>query len=153
MSSDYLQTNVRVRGGAYGCWGGITPDGVICMASYRDPNCQNTIDIYDRTAEYLQKFAEDEEAMVKYIIGTISSKDSPVATSNRGNTALQRYRQGFTFQDIQKDRDEILAATAAQIRQFAPLLASLRDTGTVCVLGGEEKIMESKTKFDNIIRL
>ncbi|MBR4325019.1 MAG: insulinase family protein [Bacteroidales bacterium] len=153
MSSDYLQTNVRVRGGAYGCWGGITPDGIVSMASYRDPNLANTLDIYDRTAEYLQKFCEDEEAMTKYIIGTIATKDSPVATSNRGNTALQRYRQGFTFEEIQQDRYDVLATTAEQIRQFAPMLARLRDTGTVCVLGGDEMIGKSKDLFNNIIRL
>ncbi|MBO7461537.1 MAG: hypothetical protein J6T96_02955, partial [Bacteroidales bacterium] len=71
----------------------------------------------------------------------------------RGRTALQRYRQGYTFEEIQQERNEILASTAQQIRSLAPLMQELRDKGTICVLGGEEKIMESKNLFTNIIRL
>ena len=153
ISSDYLQTNVRVRGGAYGCWGGISSDGVITMSSYRDPNLLKTIDIYDRIPDYLANFNEDEATMVKYIIGTISNKDTPIATSQRGRTALQRYRQGFTFEEIQQERDEILATTAQQIRDYSGMLAKLRDRGTLCILGGEEKIIESKNLFNNIIRI
>ncbi|MBO4771255.1 MAG: insulinase family protein [Bacteroidales bacterium] len=153
LSTDYLQTNVRVRGGAYGSWGGISPDGIACMSSYRDPNLQNTIDVYDNIPAYLANFDADEDAMTKYIIGTISNKDMPVATSQRGRTALQRYRQGYTFEQIQKERTEILATTAQQIRDLAPLTEQLRDNGTICVLGGEEKVMESKYLFTNIIRI
>lgn len=153
ISSDYLQTNVRVRGGAYGCWGGISSDGVITMSSYRDPNLLKTIEIYDRIPEYLANFNEDEAAMAKYIIGTISNKDTPIATSQRGRTALQRYRQGYTYEEIQQERDEILATTAQQIRDYASMLSKLRDRGTLCVLGGEDKIMESKNLFNNIIRI
>ncbi|MBQ5576112.1 MAG: insulinase family protein [Bacteroidales bacterium] len=153
LSTDYLQTNVRVRGGAYGSWGGITPDGIACLSSYRDPNLQNTIDVYDNIPGYLANFDADDDAMTKYIIGTISNRDMPVATSQRGRTALSRYRQGFTFDQIQQERNEILATTAQQIRDLAPLMAKVRDHGTVCVLGGEEKIMESKDLFNNIIRI
>jgi hypothetical protein len=153
LSTDYLQTNVRVRGGAYGSWGGITPDGIACLSSYRDPNLQNTIDVYDKIPGYLANFDADQDAMTKYIIGTISNKDMPVATSQRGRTALSRYRQGFTFDQIQQERNEILATTAQQIRNLAPLMQLVRDNGTVCVLGGEEKIMESKNLFNNIIRI
>ena len=153
LSTDYLQTNVRVRGGAYGSWGGISPDGIACMSSYRDPNLQNTIDVYDKIPDYLTNFDADEDAMTKYIIGTISNKDMPIPTSQRGRTALQRYRQGYTFEEIQQERNEILASTAQQIRSLAPLMQELRDKGTICVLGGEEKIMESKNLFTNIIRL
>ena len=153
LSTDYLQTNVRVRGGAYGSWGGVSPDGIACMSSYRDPNLKNTVDVYDNIPAYLANFDADEDAMTKYIIGTISNKDMPVATSQRGRTALQRYRQGYTFEQIQQERTEILSTTAQQIRDLAPLMQQVRDNGTICVLGGEEKVMESKNLFTNIIRI
>ncbi len=153
LSSDYLQTNIRVRGGAYGSWGSMTTDGIMLLSSYRDPNLQRTIDAYDNIPNYLRDLDIDDDAMTKYIIGTIASKDMPVATSQRGRTALSRYRQGVTFEDVKRERAQILGTTPQQIRDLITIMEQVRDHGTICVLGGEEKIMECKDKFDKIIRL
>ena len=153
ISTDYLQTNVRVRGGAYGSWSSLCSDGLSILASYRDPNLKETLDIYDKLPEYLENFEADDETMLKYIIGTISGKDQPLATSQRGNLALKRYRQGITFEIVQRDRDEILSTTAADIRKSASTLKTLCEKGIVCVFGSEAKVNESKELFNKIIKL
>ncbi len=153
LSSDYLQNNVRVRGGAYGAWASLLTDGTVMMMSYRDPNLTQTLDIYDHTWEYLENFCEDDDAMLKYIIGTISQKDSPLPTSQRGNVALSRYRTGRTFDKIQRERDEILSTTAQDVRDYARLMRQLSENGAICVFGGEDIINENKNLFKNIIKL
>jgi len=153
LSSDYLQNNVRVRGGAYGGFASLATDGTVMLMSYRDPNLAQTIDVYNHTWEYLENFDEDEDAMLKYIIGTISQKDSPLPTSQKGNVALSRYRTGRTFEKIQRERDEILSTTASDVRAYAKMMRELAENGAICVFGGEDIINENKNLFKNIVRL
>ncbi len=153
LSSDYLQNCVRVRGGAYGSWASLATDGTILMMSYRDPNLGQTIEVYNHVWEYLENFDEDEDAMLKYIIGTISQKDSPITTQQKGNLALNRYRTGRTYEMVQRERDEILSTTAAHIREYAQAMKKLAEEGAVCVFGGEDIINENKNLFKNIIKL
>lgn len=153
LSSDYLQNNVRVRGGAYGSWGNLSSEGTVMLMSYRDPNLTATLDIYNKTWEYLENFDDDEDSMLKYIIGTISQKDSPLPTSQKGSVALQRYRTGRSFQKIQSERNQILSTTAADIRNYAKLMREFAEKGAICVFGGEDIINENKNLFNNIIRL
>ena len=40
----YLHSSVREKGGAYGAGCGINESGIVTMYSYRDPNCDATIE-------------------------------------------------------------------------------------------------------------
>ncbi|MCL1822518.1 MAG: insulinase family protein, partial [Prolixibacteraceae bacterium] len=50
LNTDWLQTQVRVIGGAYGGFCSFNAYGGIYFASYRDPNLKETLDIFDATA-------------------------------------------------------------------------------------------------------
>lgn len=153
LSSDYLQTNVRVRGGAYGGWSYFGYDGLVCFSSYRDPNIKETLDVFDNTIEYLENFNEDDDTMLKYIIGTISSKDQPLTAAQKGQVAINRLIMGRTFDEIQRERDQILNTTAADIRAYADMMRKFKEKSVYCVYGGEEKINENAKLFKNIVKL
>ena len=72
MSYDYLWQNIRVKGGAYGCMSSFKKSGDSFLVSYRDPHLKNTLEVFEKTPEYLRAFTADEREMTKYIIGTIS---------------------------------------------------------------------------------
>ena len=63
LSTDWLQTQVRVVGGAYGGFSGISPTGNVYFASYRDPNLKETFENYDKTPAYLDTFEADSTEM------------------------------------------------------------------------------------------
>ena len=49
LSSKYLHSQIREKGGAYGGGAASNPSsGVFSFYSYRDPNCQQTLDAFDR---------------------------------------------------------------------------------------------------------
>ena len=73
LSYDYLWQNIRVKGGAYGCMCNFNRIGEGYLISYRDPNLEKTIDVYEKVTEYLRNFEADDRDMNKYIIGTISN--------------------------------------------------------------------------------
>ena len=56
LSYDYLWQNVRVKGGAYGCMSGFSRTGEGYFVSYRDPNLERTMEVYEGIADYLRNF-------------------------------------------------------------------------------------------------
>lgn len=153
LSYDYLWNNVRVKGGAYGCMCGFSLNGEGYFTSYRDPNLKETNDIYKNANKYVENFTVDERDMTKYIIGTISSLDTPLTPYTKGARSFIAYVSGITNEDLQRDRDEVLAATEEKIRQLSPIVKAITDAGNICVIGNEEKIEESKDLFTKIENL
>lgn len=119
LSYDYLWINVRVKGGAYGCMNTFLRSGESYFVSYRDPNLSDTLDVYDRIPEYIKSFSPDERDMTKYIIGTFSALDTPMNPEAKGSRSLSAYLEGITYEQIQKERNEILNAQPEDIRRLA----------------------------------
>ena len=153
MSYDYLWTNIRVKGGAYGCMSSFGRTGDSYFVSYRDPNLRATNEVYERVPEYLENFDADEHEMTKYIIGTVSDLDTPLTPFMKGQRSLSAYMSGLSPETVQKERDEVLSATPEQIRALAPLVRSILEEQAICVIGNEEKIKADKDLFMNIQRL
>lgn len=150
MGYDYLWNNIRVKGGAYGCMSGFGREGDSYFVSYRDPNLSKTIEVYEGVVDYIRNFEVDERAMTQYIIGAISSIDTPLTPSTRAIRSLSSYMRGVTEEMVQKSRDELLATDSATIRSLIPYLEALLDDKCLCVVGNEEKINSEKELFMNI---
>ncbi len=148
LSYDYLWINVRVKGGAYGCMNLFGRTGDSYIVSYRDPNLRNTLEIYKGIAGYIRNFDPDERDMTKNIIGTISEMDFPLTPRAKGSRSMSAYLCGETYERIQKERDEVLATTAEDIRNLADLVDSVVKEEKICVFGGEETIEKEASLFD-----
>jgi Zn-dependent M16 (insulinase) family peptidase len=153
MSTDWLQTRIRVIGGAYGGFSSISKNGTIYMASYRDPNLRETLANYEGTVNYLVKFEADSTAMTRYIIGTIANLDYPLTPSEKGDQAFRWYFEKVSRDEVQGDRDAVLATTAADIRNMSDDIARILDQKVFCVYGNDEKIKSDKTLFKNLVTL
>ena len=153
LSYDYLWINVRVKGGAYGCMNTFLRSGESYFVSYRDPNLSDTLDVYDRIPEYIKSFSPDERDMTKYIIGTFSALDTPMNPEAKGSRSLSAYLEGITYEQIQKERNEILNAQPEDIRRLADLVEAVLKKDSICVLGNENMIKESAGLFENVEKL
>lgn len=153
LSYDYLWINVRVKGGAYGCMNTFLRSGESYFVSYRDPNLSDTLDVYDRIPEYIKSFSPDERDMTKYIIGTFSALDTPMNPEAKGNRSLSAYLEGITYEQIQKERNEILNAQPEDIRRLADLVEAVLKKDSICVIGNENMIKESAGLFENVEKL
>lgn len=153
LSYDYLWINVRVKGGAYGCMNTFLRSGESYFVSYRDPNLSDTLDVYDRIPEYIKSFSPDERDMTKYIIGTFSALDTPMNPEAKGSRSLSAYLEGITYEQIQKERNEILNAQPEDIRRLADLVEAVLKKESICVIGNENMIKESAGLFENVEKL
>ena len=147
LSYDYLWQNVRVKGGAYGCMSSFNRIGEGYLVSYRDPNLEKTMEIYEGDVDYLKNFNVDDRDMNKFIIGTISNIDRPMNPAAKGSRSMNLYMNHVSAEMIREERDQILDAQQSDIRALADVLQALLDAHELCVIGSEEKIEEQKEMF------
>ena len=57
--------------------------------------------------------------MTKYIIGTVSELDTPMNAAAKGALCLNAWYTGYTEEDFQREREEILDAGPEEIRRLA----------------------------------
>ena len=150
FSYDYLWTNVRVKGGAYGCMSGFGFGGDSYLLSYSDPNLEKTNEIYEKAPEYVRNFTVSERDMTKFIIGTIGEIDTPMTPVTVGARSFGAYLTHMTVEDYQKERDEIINADEQSIRALADLLQCVLDQNYFCVVGNAGKIQNASAMFDRI---
>ena len=99
-----------------------------------------TLDIYDRTAEFLRGADLGEAELTRNIIGTIGEVDSYRLPDAKGFASMQRHLIGDTDAMRQRMREEMLSTTAADIRNFGDAMAQVAAKGRVVVLGSEQAI-------------
>ncbi|WP_251861993.1 insulinase family protein [Clostridium sp. Marseille-Q2269] len=153
VNYDYLWNRIRVQGGAYGAFASFVKNGNMFFGSYRDPNLVKTIEAYDEAFKYVSQFNPEDREMTKYIIGTISDLDTPLSPAAKGEKSTENYLRKISYEDMQKERDEILSTNKEKIIAFSDIIKDLMKENYICVIGNEDKIKENKDKFNNIINL
>ena len=153
MGYDYLWNNVRVLGGAYGCMSSFGKTGDCYFVSYRDPKLKETMEVYENAAEYIENIELSDRQVLQFIIGTMSDLDVPLTPSAKGDYSLSSYLTNNPYEDIQKDRDEVLSANEEVIRGLGKYIRAFVEDGYLCVVGNAEKIEENKEMFMNVRNL
>ena len=147
MSYDYLWMNVRVKNGAYGCMNSFGKSGDSFFVSYRDPNLAKTVDVFEGVPEYVKEFEADEREMTQFIIGTISELDTPLTPAAKALRSMSAYQTKLGIEDIQRERNEILACNVKSIRALEKYIKAVLEDGYICVVGNEEAIKQEKDRF------
>jgi Zn-dependent M16 (insulinase) family peptidase len=152
LGTSWLWDKVRLQGGAYG--GRCRFDhhsGVFTYLSYRDPNLTATLDIYDRTAEFLNALTLDDAQLTRAIVGTIGDLDFYRLPDAKGYSSMQRYLIGDTDAARRRLRDEVLATTKADFRRFGDVLAQVAANGRVAVLGSEQAMAAANAERPGLL--
>lgn len=141
VRTSWLWEKIRVQGGAYG--GFCLFDrlsGTFTYVSYRDPNLLKTVENFDATARFLKTAELGRDEIQKAIIGTIGEMDTYMLPDTRGYVSLLRRLTGDDDEGRQRMREEVLATTERDFRQFAEVLEKVAEHGIVKVLGSQTSI-------------
>jgi hypothetical protein len=153
LGRDYLTEKIRVQGGAYGAFASFGRDGSLLLASYRDPNLTKTLEAYRGVVDYLKGFSPDERDMTRFVIGAISDRDRPLTPSMRGERAFSNLLTGLEYSQLQKEREDILAATPADLQALAPLVEAVLGQNLLCVYGDEAVLTENQSLFQSLVKV
>lgn len=137
LSRSYLWDRVRVLGGAYGAFCSLDRvTGNFVASSYRDPNVEGTLAIYDTIGDYLARVDLSRDDLTRAIVGTIGDLDIYRLPDAKGAYGLALWMSGETPEDMQRLREEILSTTVEDFHKFAPFMQEAAKKGEACVIGG-----------------
>ena len=148
MSYEYLWQEIRVKGGAYGCMCAFGKSGDSYFVSYRDPNLKSTVEAYEKAADFIEAFDGDERTMTQYIIGAVSELDTPLNPAAKGLRGMSSYLTNQTYEDYQRERDELLGADVNTIHSLAAVIRAFMEDDCLCVVGNDNRLKEDKEMFD-----
>jgi presequence protease len=148
LSREYMWQNVRVLGGAYGGNVSFSPNsGLVGFLSWRDPNIVKTIEVFKGTADYLQGLDMSEDELEKAIIGAIGDLDSYDLPDAKGYKAFLRHVTGYTDDQRQQYRDEVISTTLSDFHRFGDILAKIGADARVAVVGSPDAIDKAEAEL------
>ena len=145
LRGTWLWEKVRVQGGAYGGMCSLDHlSGIFTFFSYRDPNLDKTLAIYDQSSQFLRNLALSEQELSKAIIGAIGDLDAYQLPDAQGYSALVRHLIGMTDERRQKIRDEVLSTAELHFHEFGEALAAAEAASGIIVLGAQDALTSSE---------
>jgi hypothetical protein len=153
LSLEYLWQKIRVENGAYGCGATVGSAKRLDLWSYRDPQIRATLSTYDGAADFLSTLSLGERAVEDYIISCIRGLDNPTTPQAAAYVSDLLYLSGRTDDVLQKERDELLSATLADINALGERMTACVPGRAYCTVGSAESISASAALFDEIIKL
>ncbi|WP_288220388.1 insulinase family protein [uncultured Adlercreutzia sp.] len=153
LSYDFLWTEVRVKGGAYGAGFQTTRSGSSRFYSYRDPRIDETVERFRTSGDWLAGvFNPTESEMDGYVVSTVASLDAPAKARELLRRQDGLYFSGATLEDRARVREEVRAAGMDDVRALASSVDAIAGAGPVCCFGNGEVIRASGEGF-NVVDL
>lgn len=153
LTFDYLWSNIRVKGGAYGCGFRCGFNGNMCFYSYRDPDPKNSLKIYKDTNDYFDSFLKETESIENYIVGTTGDYDPYQSLKTSIRAATMEYLMDLDYETKKKALEQILSATKEDIEKTLGLFDKLNEADNICVIGNKQALENCKESLDVIFDL
>ncbi len=153
LKNDYLYPEVRMKGGAYGYTCAFSVNsGNVCMATYRDPCLNESLEVFRSCGEFIRRISLTEADINSHIVGTFGRLDRPSGAYVKASRSIGAYMAGRTIDDIRTDRHAMLDVTAEILISLADSVDAVTAQNYLCVIGSEEKISENSRLFDNLVK-
>jgi hypothetical protein len=138
LTLGYLWNRVRVQGGAYGAGLQIDRTGNLFSYSYRDPTPAKTLTADAGASDYLKAFAGQNENLDPYIISALNELNPLLSARDKGSLADGRYMTGYTREEAERIRRQILHTVPEDLIRCAEWLDPFSREGAVCVVGNRD---------------
>ena len=140
LNFDHLWSEVRVKGGAYGCSLSVGKSNDLIFSSFSDPNVSNTFEVYNQASEYLENFNPTLEEFESYIIGAVAKVTTPGSNVVKINQADSHYINETTPEESERLIEEILNTTIEDVKGYSKLFKKVSQLAKEYSVGNEEAI-------------
>lgn len=139
---DYMLSEIRLKGNAYGAWFNYDSLGsTLLMGSYNDPHVERTLDVFAGVRDWVAKADWTQTQIDSAIIGTAKDDERPIRPEDATDTAMFRHLAGIT-PALRDDRSRRMrGATAPQVKRA--MLAALEQNlphSSICVMASRERL-------------
>ena len=124
--------------------GGFAPQesGYQGDSSYRDPTPGKTLEVDRGTADFLRAFIRNGEDLDRYIISALNELNPLLSPRDKGTLADGRYMTGYTRDEAERIRKQILHAVPEDLERCAQSLEAFGREGTVCVVANKDALKD-----------
>ena len=152
LTFEYLWSEVRVQGGAYGCGFESSPDGEAFFYSYRDPKPARTLGVFDGAADFLRAHLAEEGDLTRFILGSVSAIDPLLSAEDKIDVVERLWFRGENRETRCRRYRELLNTTREDLLELCGLLDELKADRQICVVGGQAQLDACGDALDEILR-
>lgn len=154
VSKGYLWEYIREQGGAYHTALTISPDGLIRLLSYADPNFKQTIRVYQNVSVFLEEINSSKQNFINdFIIKDASNIDNSLQEYNLWNYGMSNYITGYDLDCIYKYKQDMMNTKVNNISSYSDMFEKLNSKAKYIIVGNRETIYKNEKMFDEIIDL
>ena len=146
---DYILSEIRFKGNAYGARFTYSPsDALLSQASYRDPHVARTINVFERTVDYVKQVEWTQVDIDRAIIATAKDGEKPIRPSQAASGALSQHLVGQTREMREERYAQLRRATPTEVkRALLELLEENGDKAAVCAVSSREKLEAANSEL------
>ncbi|MBR7040667.1 MAG: insulinase family protein [Clostridia bacterium] len=145
----YLYPLIRVQYGAYGVLHGARDSGVYVI-SYRDPNVDETFDVYASLGEMIAEDEPTQEELDGYILSAYSYYAKSGGELSGGFNALLNYLGGESQEKTLDYMRDLKGMTPEVFRNYSALYEKLAGEGAQFTSGGAAAV-EAQDRYDRVL--
>lgn len=149
---EYLWTNIRVLGGAYGCMSFFKRSGNYLFTSYRDPNLKKTNEVFNGIYDYLKDIKMSYDTLEKYIIGSIGQYDNPISIFDDYKKNVAAYFNEVDDSFIRSERKSLVNMKLDDFKDISSIFSDIKESDA-CALISEKMESEAKSIYDSVWKL
>ena len=136
LSFSYLWSEIRVKGGAYGCGFNGRDNGELFFYTYRDPQPGRSLDVIAESANFVRTFLADDPDLTGFILSAVSTVD-PLRTAEEKMTAAKtRFFRGITEDQMIERYRKLIGTTKEDLLALCDALSEIVSDNAVCVIAG-----------------
>ena len=151
LSDAYLYPMLRDQYGAYGVMTGFLEDSGCYVVSYRDPNVQETFDVYDQVPNFMSSLDKTQEEVDGYILSSYAYYATATGElSGAKDAALSVLTGEGQEKNLQYMRD-LKTLTTDKLQGYAEVYQKMMDNGLRFTAGGASTINANAVLYDNIL--
>ncbi|MCR4622721.1 MAG: insulinase family protein [Clostridiales bacterium] len=146
---NYLYNMLRVQYGAYGVLHGSSDSGVYII-TYRDPNIDETFEVYASLGELIAKDSPAQEELDGYILSAYSSYAKSGGELSGGFSALLNYLDGESQEKTLERMRALKGVTPDVFKTYSGLYEKLFAQGAQATSGGAAAI-EAQNRYERVL--
>ena len=155
ITNDYMKPEIRLKGNAYGLAFSYNPfESLIYQGSERDPHISRTLDVFDRTIDYVKQTEWTQTDIDRAIIANSSGYLRNIRPNQASSRALSHYLEGQTNDIIEERYAQLRSATPNEVqRALLEVLEENHKKAPVCVIASREKLEAENQKMDQPLEI
>ncbi len=151
INDNYLLPMLRDQYGVYGAYTAAADAGIY-LYTYRDPNIQETFDVYAKLPAFMASLETlDQETLDGYILSSYSSYATPTGELSGALNAILNHISNIPQEKKTEYMQELKGITAEKVSDYASAYSALVENGIYATSGSASAILKYSDMYEEIL--